>query len=238
MNPIQTQTHDQKRLMSMTFYITYVLLITTGTITFIEALRSKTPAIRHIMNVETCISIVAAYFYGQFLKKLERTNVDYADINLTRYTDWFITTPLMILAISLVFAHNNAINKSVTGLTGVTLSYYAAVLAADVAMLLLGFAGETARIERTLAGLLSFGAFAVLLSIMYMVMVRGTSTANYVLFALFATLWSLYGLVYIFLADHESIYARNTCYNVLDVLSKCIMGILFWAYFAHVIIVA
>jgi hypothetical protein len=44
------------------FYITYVFLLTTTAITLIEALRSPIPQIRHIMNLETCISIVASYF--------------------------------------------------------------------------------------------------------------------------------------------------------------------------------
>ena len=34
-----------------TFYLTYVLLITTGTITFIEALRTNDKVVRHIMNL-------------------------------------------------------------------------------------------------------------------------------------------------------------------------------------------
>jgi hypothetical protein len=45
-----------------TFYFTYVLLITTGTITFVEALATTNPTIRHVMNLETCISIIAGYF--------------------------------------------------------------------------------------------------------------------------------------------------------------------------------
>ena len=41
--------------------------LTTATITFIEAISTKTPQIRHIMNLETVISVVAAYFYKQFI---------------------------------------------------------------------------------------------------------------------------------------------------------------------------
>jgi bacteriorhodopsin len=77
------------------FYFTYVFLITTGTITFIEALRTKSPEIRHVMNLETCISIVAAVFYAMFVEKIKAfeaqgKEIPYAEINLIRYTDWFI----------------------------------------------------------------------------------------------------------------------------------------------------
>ena len=53
------------------FYITCAFLVTTGTITFIEALRTPIAPMRHILNLETCISIVAAYFYGKFITMLE-----------------------------------------------------------------------------------------------------------------------------------------------------------------------
>jgi hypothetical protein len=52
------------------FYITYVFLLTTTAITLIEALRSPIPTVRHIMNVETCISIIASYFYGVFIEEI------------------------------------------------------------------------------------------------------------------------------------------------------------------------
>ena len=45
------------------FTVTFIVLLTTGTITFIEAIRTQNPMIRHILNLETCISIIAGYFY-------------------------------------------------------------------------------------------------------------------------------------------------------------------------------
>ena len=62
------QENEEDRLVKYTFFITYAFLVTTATITFIEAIRNKDPKIRHILNLETCISIVAAYFYGVFIK--------------------------------------------------------------------------------------------------------------------------------------------------------------------------
>ena len=63
-------TNDE--LISNTFYITYAFLMTTATITFIEAIRTKNPKIRNILNLETCISVVAAFYYGQFVDDLQR----------------------------------------------------------------------------------------------------------------------------------------------------------------------
>ena len=56
-----------KMLIDNSFYITYVFLMTTATITFIEAIRTKDIKIRNILNLETCISVVAAVFYSKFV---------------------------------------------------------------------------------------------------------------------------------------------------------------------------
>ena len=53
---------SNEELVKNTFYITYAFLMTTATITFIEASRTKDPKIRNILNLETCISVVAAFF--------------------------------------------------------------------------------------------------------------------------------------------------------------------------------
>ena len=85
----------EDKLVKSSFYVTYAFLVTTGTITFIEALRTNIPAMRHILNLETCISIVAAYFYGKFMTQIEKktsageplTHDDYVELNATRYVD-------------------------------------------------------------------------------------------------------------------------------------------------------
>ena len=97
-------TNDE--LISNTFYITYAFLMTTATITFIEAIRTKNPKIRNILNLETCISVVAAFYYGQFVDDLQ-VGVNYEKINLTRYVDWSITTPIMLLVLVLALLFNN-----------------------------------------------------------------------------------------------------------------------------------
>ena len=64
--------NNKDKLVKYTFYLTYAFLLTTGTITFIESMRTNIPKVRHILNLETCISVVAAFFYSQFMKRLEQ----------------------------------------------------------------------------------------------------------------------------------------------------------------------
>ena len=102
-----TDNEHGNRLVKTTFYVTYVFLLTTATITFIEAMRTNVSRVRHILNLETCISVVAAYFYGVFMEKINKQeNVDYKEINIVRYTDWAITTPIMLLVLCLAFLYN------------------------------------------------------------------------------------------------------------------------------------
>ena len=92
-------------LIKGTFTITYIFLVTTGIVIFIEALRHGTGFISHIMNLETAISVVAAYFYGLFMTELEQseklnTPVDWNKMVSYRYIDWSITTPIMLFTLN------------------------------------------------------------------------------------------------------------------------------------------
>lgn len=212
----------------MSFYITYVLLLTTGVITFIEAIRTKVPMVRHIMNLETCISIVAAYFYSQFVISIEKSTVDYSQINTIRYTDWFITTPLMLLALCLVLSFNAGQRLSVW--------LFGCILFLNVAMLWLGYKGETmgmtAKTKVYMWGL-SFAAFTTMFLLIgyWFVFGRGL-VANTILFILYVGVWSMYGLAY-FMEPSQ----RAVLYNALDAMAKCLIGLILWAYYTKIVVV-
>ena len=59
----------------------WYFLFWIGTITFIDSLRTKEEKVRSILNLETCISVVAAFFYGKFVKDLDK-GIDYKKINV------------------------------------------------------------------------------------------------------------------------------------------------------------
>ena len=94
------------KIIRSSFYTSYALLFTTGTITFIESLRTDDIKIRHIMNIETCISLIAGYFYSNFITLIKDKEFSYKELMPIRYTDWFISTPFMILALELVMTYN------------------------------------------------------------------------------------------------------------------------------------
>lgn len=213
---------SNEELVKNTFYITYAFLMTTATITFIEAMRTKDPKVRNILNLETCISVVAAFFYSKFVGDMEKS-VDYEKINVTRYVDWSITTPIMLLVLILAFLYNN--KEGAFSFTS-----YLIILFFNYVMLGFGYVGEIGLLEKNMANGLGFVGFAGMYYYIYDRFIKNHSNSdNQMLYWLFFVLWAMYGVFY----SMETVQ-RNIGYNILDLLSKCFVGIFFWAYFTNV----
>jgi bacteriorhodopsin len=230
--PVQTTKIANEQTVSskfdtvkFTFYFTYILLITTGTITLVEALATTNPIVRHVMNLETCISIIAGYFYSQFITKVTTGSgvIDYKSINETRYNDWVITTPLMILALMIALSYNNKESVHVgTYITAVLLNF---------GMLYTGYLGEKNTISKKSGCILGFIFFIALFALIYFSFVKGSKAFNFILFGIYILIWGLYGFVY--LLDEEN---KNIMYNILDVSAKSFVGLGLWTYFTKILV--
>ena len=221
------KTNNKDTVLKKSFVITYILLLTTGTITFIEAMRTNNDKIRHILNLETCISIVAGYFYYKFVNYIENNNnIDitfWNNINEIRYLDWSITTPMMLLVLSLILSSNN--NE--------TLNYkiILAVIILNYIMLYIGYLGEIKKMNKFNAYIISFIAFILMFGILYKEYIENTnSKSNKIFFSIFVFVWSIYGFIYYF-----PIILKNTIFNILDLISKCLVGLLIWLYYTNII---
>jgi len=216
------------KVVKFSFYITYVLLLTTATITIIEALRISEPRLRHILNLETAISVVAGYFYSVFLEQLKENNskdtpIDWKDINNTRYVDWSITTPMMLLSLCAVLSYNVKIPLTWMSMLMIILLNYA--------MLLIGYLGENGTINRTIALVGGFIALFSMLFIIFTIYVLPKyNVANNLLFGLYVVIWSMYGVVYMFSEEYKNIIT-----NVLDLIAKCFVGLGIWLYYSKLI---
>ena len=221
------------------FYITYIFLITTSVITFIEALRSPIPQVRHILNLETCISVIASYFYGLFIAQIDKTkkddsikddytkdeNLDSVDniplekINNMRYSDWVITTPFMLLALSMLLGYENKI--------AVRFKSFIWVLISNLFMLGFGYSGEIGLLNRNLASFMGFLFLLLTFGIiwkLFMTCAKATYQSK-LIFWLYLGLWSLYGVFY-----HTNEATKMIGYNMLDLTAKAFVGIFFWLY--------
>jgi bacteriorhodopsin len=206
-----------------TFVITYILLLTTATITFIEAMRTKLPHVRHILNLETAISIIAGYFYTKFLEKLQKPSIDWKELTKMRYIDWSITTPLMLLVLCVVLGSHTKVNVHWKVIGGIVLL--------DYIMLYIGYLGEIGTISRWLALFIGFIALYSIFTIVYQVFMKVKYVlANSILFWLYVFIWSLYGAFYML----DETY-KNIGMNILDLIAKCFVGLGLWLYFTKLI---
>lgn len=217
---LDKKSKNNDRLVKLTFYITYVFLMTTATITFIESISTNDSKIRHILNLETCISVVATFFYSKFAKMIDVENINYREININRYTDWMITTPLMLWVLCLAFVYNT---KDVFHLKS-----FVTVLGLNFAMILSGYFGEIGYIaDRNMANGIGFVFFIALFGyIYYTYLHKKNNFDNKMIYGAFLILWAFYGIFY-----QMEEKCKNVGYNILDLLSKCFVGIFFWAYF-------
>jgi hypothetical protein len=210
------------------FYLTYILLLTTGIITFIGALRATIPTVQHIMNLETCISLIAGYFYCLFNDKINKQVennqvIDWNEITHLRYIDWSLTTPFMLLVLCLVLSFNSK--------TKIRFRWFLFIIFFNYVMLYVGYLGEVEKLERVIADVLGFIAFFIVFATIFIqyVLPRGCKE-NYILFGMYFVIWSIYGIAYFF--DEIN---KNILTNYLDLISKCLVGIGLWIYYTKII---
>lgn len=206
-------------LLNNSFITTYIVLFGYTAITLIEALRTPCINTRHIMNIETAVSLVAGIVYGTFLDKMKQPNFKLSEIIPMRYMDWMITTPLILLAVVLFYN---------TKLNSVDYKCYIIIIILNWLMLLFGYLGESKIISSMKGLLLGFFFYAAMLLYMYMYIIpKGCSLA---VFIIFAVIWTGYGIAYM-LKEEE----KNIAYNILDIMSKAVFGVVLWMYFGKVL---
>lgn len=202
------------------FIITFVGLIVSAVLNLIESIRTTLPHVRHILSLEACVAIIAAYFYSIFMNRIEAFGpINWPEITKYRYLDWAFTTPMMLLGLCLFLAHHSKTTISIIAYLGIVLL--------DYFMLYFGYLGETHQMDRTNANIIGFLGYIGLFAILFKYVKN--SKINYMIFTVYAIIWAMYGFVY-FLDD----YNKNLITNWLDLISKAMIGIGLWVYFSKI----
>ena len=218
---------DSRDALSNSFSVSYMLLFSYTIVTLIEALTTESRAARHVMNLETAVSVVAGYFYMQFAAMAQKPGFRPSTVMPYRYLDWCITTPMLLLAMMLYLSSSR-------GSSSVRWQTFVLALVLDYAMLGAGYVGESGRADRGASGMVSFAFFASLVAVVWSAFrteILGSASKK-VVFGAFAAIWSAYGVVY-YVQDERK---RALAYNVLDVVSKAFMGIYLWSTIGHVLV--
>jgi len=202
-----------------TLFVSYLVLLGYTSITLIEAVRTPSINVRHIMNLETTVSLIASIVYGIFNDKIKTDNYALKDFTKLRYLDWMVTTPLIILGLLLFYNQK---------LASIEYKTFFTMLCFNWLMLLAGYMGEIGAIPKLVGVGLGFGFLVSLLWLMVTCCIP--SNSNYSAFIVFALLWSLYGVAY--MTDEETM---NISYNILDVFSKAVFGVGLWLFYGKVL---
>ena len=104
---------------------------------------------------------------------------------------------------------------------------YLVILVLNFAMLYSGYYGEVNKKQKLKSVGIGFVFFFLLYGVIYMKFLHNRyNRDNSMIFWAFVVFWAFYGVIYE--VEDEK---RNIGYNVLDLFSKCFVGIFFWAYF-------
>lgn len=189
------------------------------------ALPEKDNILTDIMILETIVQFIEMMFYIWLVFYLSRLNFD---VTYVRYFDWFLSTPIMLISTTFFMRYlaSKPLNQTMT-IKNIMKTNWVELLkigVSNVFMLLFGFLAEINIITRTNGFIFGTLAFLYTFYVIYSEFVDNNNT-NKILFYTMFTIWSLYGVAYLF-----PYITKNTMYNYLDVLSKNFYG-LFIYYF-------
>jgi bacteriorhodopsin len=214
---------SKEEILEWTYRVTYSFLLLAFIVALVSSFCVKNVMARSILIIEVIISAVAAFVYSYYFSLLKKHQSQHTVIEFQteklRYFDWAITTPLMLCSLSLVLSMSSGVALDMMTVVVIVLL--------DWLMLYIGYLGETKAMGRAWASVLGFIPLYINFDILYnKFLLAGSNTASKLMFATYFTVWSTYGLVYIF--DHTS---KNISYNILDCIAKPFVALSLSGYF-------
>ncbi|OUU50592.1 MAG: hypothetical protein CBC12_05215 [Candidatus Puniceispirillum sp. TMED52] len=141
----------------------------------------------------------------------------------TRYIDWYISTPVMLLSTAMFFVHR-ARGDILSVLDIQNSPHMFTAFALNALMLSFGLAMELNTIPRVIG--VGFGTLAFTASFSFVGRyVDDTDSMSYILFWCIFGVWLMYGAAATF-----PYIPRNVMYNLLDIVSKNFYGVFLFVY--------
>jgi hypothetical protein len=215
---------DTKHLFNVTLVISIIVQILTGIIE-LGAFFVKVPNVYYLIKQLLAIELVVQFCEGMFYYWLAYNSTKILNVTPTRYIDWVITTPTMLITLMIYLIYLNKKEENKTNeLELFTLlkdnsHVFIPVVILNWLMLLFGYLGEMRIIPVLLGIVLGFIPFLIYYYMIYVNYVT-QNTTGYLLFWYFFCFWSLYGVV-----AGLPYYLKNAFYNILDLFAKNFFGI-------------
>lgn len=196
-----------------------------------------------LVGLDTAVQFIEASFYLLFIY----FNVSASSASVIRYFDWYLTTPVMLLTAVAFFFYNSETGKELIRSQQKTreqeksfikskvvlpitdfINYsnhkisILIILISNFLMLIAGHIGEIGLLSIFNATWIGFVFFFIEFYYVFEDFVRPYGDFNvYMFYSIFITVWGLYGIAYVF--NHK---IKNISYNILDLISKNIYGLL------------
>jgi bacteriorhodopsin len=210
-----------------TFKISGIWLLCVGIYILLSLCFIKDNIARVILLSETIVLAIASYFYIKFIKDINKPNYNINYITQTRYIDWSLTTPLLLISFTLFLKYYNNFNKNNKNIFDI--KKYLIIFILNFIMLLFGYFGEINKLNKNIALIISFIFFILLiLFIWYNFVFNSGSLSEYIIFLIFTIIWSLYGISYTF---NDNL--KNYSYNILDTFSKGLFGFILVKFYIY-----
>lgn len=206
-----------------------ICLICSYGLTF--KLQPKDMILNELLILETVVQIIELIFYVGLVYSFSKLK---NDVSVLRYYDWFLTTPTMLFTIIAFMIYKNEQNKeneeteqqhsSVQQIFNDYKDSIMKILLLNAATLSFGVLGEKKKISRNSAFLSGSIAFIYSFYLIYKNFVNDLLLNKQVFWFNFI-LWAMYGIAYTF-----SYKNQNIAYNILDIFSKNLNGLLIFGY--------
>lgn len=205
-------------LVKKSVYVSLVIQVITGVIQLyplFKAIPNEYKILQQTLVLETVVQFIEASFYAWLAYGIYNMK----DVTATRYFDWMITTPIMLLSTSIYLEYLKNKDLKLTEFLEDNKNTIIKIVVSNWLMLLAGFLAETKRISHIVSMPLGFIFFGYSFYKIYENFAIGT-TEGMNLFIILTVIWSLYGVV-----SPLSTNVKNFCYNILDIFSKNFYGL-------------
>jgi hypothetical protein len=195
-----------------------VIQVITGTIEVLSLLIKVPPKLlllKQMMMLEVAVQVIEGSFYIYWFYHFNKIT----NITPSRYADWVITTPTMLvnLIFYLIFLRQTNTTSTFMQLWNQEWRTIMPILCLNWLMLLFGYLGEMAVLPIRWSVSLGFIPFLIYF---YMIYTNYVESANTLLFYYFFIFWALYGV-----AAMLPYKMKNNSYNILDLFAKNFFGI-------------
>jgi bacteriorhodopsin len=192
----------------------------------------KHKILQSVLTLEVIVQFFELIFYIFVLQSMSITELP--QMAATRYLDWFITTPTMLLTTILLFKYEEYIENNIQkkldfwDFLKTDTNNILIIFVCNFLMLFFGYLGEIDIINMTLSlfiGFLFFGITFYFIYINYAVKSKNATK----LFYYISTIWGTYGISAILPPEF-----KNNMFNILDIFAKNLFGIYLYYRIANI----